>query len=154
MQIILHHEVQRLIERGVLWFLRNGGSPLNNGDAVGRFAPTDRRAGASDRDDVAGTGTAGRVSQRVQRWQADGVPEELARHIARLIVLPSACDIVRASEECGVDAAAAGRLYFAVGEQLGFDWLRERAEALVPPDIGSGWRFGPRSKSCTCINGR
>ncbi len=71
-----------------------------------------------------------RLQQRASRWQADGVPDGLARHLARLIVLPSACDIVRASEVSEVDTATAGRLYFIVGEQLGFGWLREQAEAL------------------------
>lgn len=130
-QITLHKEVQRLVERGVLWFLRNGGSPLNTGDVVGRFTPT-----VSTLEQAIATmlpeRAAGRMLARSERWRADGVPEPLASRLAWLVVLPSTCDIARIAEECGVEAAAAGRLYFAVGEQLGFDWLRERAEALNP----------------------
>ncbi|MFO1155816.1 MAG: NAD-glutamate dehydrogenase [Rhodospirillales bacterium] len=130
-QITLYKEVQRLVERGVLWFLRNGGNPLKTGELVSRLAPI---VGALEQTiaTMLPERAGERMRARAEHWRADGVPQSQANRLAWLAVLPSTCDIARIAEECGVEATAAGRLYFAVGEQLGFDWLRERAEALSP----------------------
>jgi glutamate dehydrogenase len=50
--------------------------------------------------------------------------------VAYLIVMPSACDIIRIAAAHGVPAEEVARLYFAVGEVLGFGWLRYQAEKI------------------------
>jgi glutamate dehydrogenase len=128
-QITLHREVQRLIERATLWFLRNGGSPLNVKDVIERFSQPIAALSAGI-ESLLPAAQCERILARAADWQNHGVPEDLARRLARLIVLPSACDIVRAGEVRGVDSGVVGPLYFAIGEELGFSWLRQRAEAL------------------------
>lgn len=127
-QIALHRQVQRLLERCVLWFLRNGGDPLVITDTVHRFAGAvcDLIANV---ETILPPGESAALLARTAEWQAAGVPEEFARRLAGLSILPSACDIVRSGELCGVDITVAGRLYFIIGAELGFSWLRERAEA-------------------------
>lgn len=128
-QITLHREVQRLIERATLWFLRNGGNPIAVTDAVERFSqPIAALSGQIE--SMLPPSQCELLEARASDWRAQGVPEDLARHLARLTVLPAACDIVRAGEVCGVDGSVAGALYFRIGEELGFGWLRQRAEAL------------------------
>ena len=131
LQLTLHKEVQRLVERGVLWFLRNSTGEQGIAEVVARFA-SPVAALADGIDGLLPEQATGRVRTRAEGWQAQGVPEVLARRLAWLIVLPATCDVVRIAGECGVEPAAAARLYFALGEQFGFDWLRERAEALSP----------------------
>ena len=58
------------------------------------------------------------------------MPQELARRIAQLAVLPSACDIIRIAAGRGSEVMDVARLYFGIGNNLGFGWLREQAERL------------------------
>ncbi|MGF1641293.1 MAG: NAD-glutamate dehydrogenase [Rhodospirillales bacterium] len=135
-QTTLQRETRRLIERGTLWFLRNGGSPLDIAASIATFAaPVAALAGRID--SVLVEDTNSRILHRAGRYREDGVPEDLARRIAYMIVLPSACDIVRIAAARGVDIEAVARLYFALGEFLGFGWLRYQAEKLV---AGGHWQ--------------
>ena len=135
-QTTLQRETQRLIERGTLWFLRNGGSPLDITVNIAAFGAT--VAALADKIDTVLTEEMnGRILHRAGRYQQDGVPEELARRIAYLIVMPSACDIVRIAAARGVAAEDVATLYFSVGDHLGFGWLRYQAEKLA---AGSYWQ--------------
>jgi len=131
-QIELQRQVQRLIERGTLWFLRNGGSPPAISGCVEAFAAP-VRALAEHLPDALPDTVRGLVLERAEAWQAESVPAALARRLASLLVLPSACDIVRIARSQQIEATDVGRVYFAVGEQLGFGWLRAQAERLSAP---------------------
>jgi glutamate dehydrogenase len=128
-QIDLHRETQWLLERGTLWFLRNGGIPP---DIAANIAALEQpvRALAGQLDRMLPTDVQRLVDARRQRWVADGVPDALAAAVARLIVLPSACDIVRIAAERNVPTEAVAGVYFLIGGRLGFGWLRGQAEGL------------------------
>jgi glutamate dehydrogenase len=128
-QIMLHREVQWVIERGTMWFLRNGGTPLDITANVAAFEET-VQALAAQMDDVLPEKVANAVIVRAGRWHSEGVPESTARRVARLLTLPSTCDIVRISTAFGIQPEAVARLHFEVGERLGLRWLREQAEHL------------------------
>jgi len=136
LQTTLQRETQRLIERGTLWFLRNGGSPLDITVNISAFGAS-VAALAGKIDTVLTEDINSRILHRVGRYRDDGVPEELASRIAYMIVLPSACDIVRIAAARGVAAEEVAKLYFAVGDHLGFGWLRYQAEKLA---AGSYWQ--------------
>jgi glutamate dehydrogenase len=72
-----------------------------------------------------------RILARAERYRAAGVPDALAERIAYMIVLPSACDIVRIAAARGIVMDAVAGLYFTVGEYLGFGWLRNQTETLA-----------------------
>jgi len=129
-QTLLHGEVQRLIERGTIWFLRQGGSPLDITVNITAF-DTAVSGLAEHIADVLPTDVNERILARAGDYREDGVPDELAERIAYLTVMPSACDIIRLSAARGVEPGRVARLYFALGEQLGFGWLRDRSEALT-----------------------
>ena len=126
-QITLHRDVQRLVERATLWFLRNGGSPIDISVNIAAFdAPV--AALAARIETVLPEDVNSRILHRARRYMDEGVPEDVARRVAYLIVMPSACDIVRISAARGVPAEDVATLYFALGEVLGFGWLRYQAE--------------------------
>ncbi|MGZ9035142.1 MAG: NAD-glutamate dehydrogenase domain-containing protein, partial [Rhodospirillales bacterium] len=126
-QISLHRDVQRLVERATMWFLRNGGSPIDISVNIAAFdAPVS--ALASRIETVLPEDVNSRILHRARRYRDEGVPEEVASRVAYLIVMPSACDIVRIAAARGVPAEDVARLYFALGEVLGFGWLRYQAE--------------------------
>jgi glutamate dehydrogenase len=125
----LHREVQRLIEHGTLWFLRNGGTPLDISANVAAFEQPLAQLSARLAD-VLPEKIKRRIADRAARWQAQGVPPALAERIADLTVLPSACDIIRIASTRGIEAEDVARLHFSIGQQLGFGWLRDSAQNL------------------------
>ena len=129
-QVTLHRQMQTLTQRGALWFLRNGGSPIDITVNISAFGSA-VSALADMIESVLPEEMNGRILHRVGRYREDGVPEPLARRVAYAIVMPSACDIVRLSAARGVSIEEVARLYFSVGEDLGFGWLRYQAEQLA-----------------------
>jgi glutamate dehydrogenase len=130
LQVDLHRDVQRLIERGTLWFLHHGGRPL---DIAGNVAGFDRAVAdlAVRIGEVLPGETAQNILETVGTWCARGVPDDLARRVAHLVVLPSACDIVRLAAARGIAIDHVARLYYEVGQRFGFGRLRALAEDLV-----------------------
>ena len=125
----LHREVQRLVERGTLWFLSNGGTPLAISANVAAFEqPLARLSGRLA--DVIPEKIAQRIADRSGHWRAQGAPVALADKIATLGVLPSGCDIIRIASARGIEPEVVARLYFSIGQQLGFGWLRDSAQNL------------------------
>jgi glutamate dehydrogenase len=126
-QITLHRDVQRLVERATMWFLRNGGSPIDISVNIAAFdAPV---AALAERiETVLPEDVNSRILHRARRYQDQGVPDDVASRVAYLIVMPSACDIVRIAAARGVPAEEVAKLYFGLGEVLGFGWLRYQAE--------------------------
>jgi glutamate dehydrogenase len=125
----LHREVQRLVERGTLWFLRNGGTPLDISANIAAFEQPVARLSAG-LSDVLPEEIKQRIADRSGHWQAQEVPIAVAERIASLTVLPSACDIIRIASARGIEAEGVARLYFSIGQQLGFGWLRDSAQSL------------------------
>ncbi|WP_142850505.1 NAD-glutamate dehydrogenase [Telmatospirillum sp. J64-1] len=129
-------EANRLIERATAWILRYGPKPLEISPARAELAPG-LEALRSCFDEILPQSLAESVGQRAQEYIGQGVPEELARRVASLVVLASGCDIVRIAASRDLVVAEAGRLYFAVGTRFGLGWLRGAAEHI--PVVG-GWQ--------------
>ncbi len=126
-QTVLHREVQRLVERGTLWFLRHGGAPLDIGVNVEAFRqPVAGLVGSIV--EVVPDEMRDRIDFRANRYGEQGVPEDLARRIAYLVALAPAGDIVRVATARGVSVGDVARLHFAAGEAFDFGWLRYQAE--------------------------
>jgi len=56
-----------------------------------------------------------------------GLPQILAERLLNLEPLVSGPDIIVLSKELSIDLKTVARIYFAVGQQLGFEWLRQAA---------------------------
>ena len=129
LQASMHYETGRLIERVALWFLRYGTQPLDIGGHTDQYGEGVHRISDvlhsvltdSDREYV-----QGKLLPMVEQ----GAPEPLARRIANLRLLVSACDIVRIADEATTDVERAGRVYFAVGDHMQLGWLRRQAGNL------------------------
>ncbi|PKU23543.1 NAD-glutamate dehydrogenase [Telmatospirillum siberiense] len=128
-QTAMFIEINRLIERGVGWVLGHAPRPLDIGrsraelepgivalrDCLERILPAD---------------TLAALTVRAAEYQASGVPEDLARRVASLIVLASANDIGRIAARVGRPVETVGRLYFLMTARFGMGWLRAAAERL------------------------
>jgi hypothetical protein len=70
------------------------------------------------------------LAERASDFASHGAPEALAMCIAKLALLSPACDIVRISVGANISVEQAGEVYFFVGANFGFDWLRRAAGQL------------------------
>ena len=129
MQATLLQAVNQLIERATLWLLRGLELPVNIGGAINEFQPGIQQLKNIIRD-VAPKEVVERVEYRAQRYAGEGVPVDLARRVAYLLLLISSFDIVRTEMLCKEKIADVARLYFRVGETFGLGWLRFGAEQL------------------------
>ncbi len=122
-------EVNRLIDRSVLWFLRHGQTPLDIGRSLDMYGP-----GVSDLtarlDSVLAENAAADLRRRTRDLCERGVPDELARRVAGLIVLVSGCDIVRLGDRHRRSVDSVARHYFALGGRLRLGYMRASAERL------------------------
>ncbi|MFQ5955660.1 MAG: NAD-glutamate dehydrogenase domain-containing protein, partial [Kiloniellales bacterium] len=132
----MHREVVALIERCTRWFLRHGGTPLDMEAQVHDYAP-----GIGELyqvlDQLLSEWDAAAVDKRAGAFVQEGVPKALARRVASLEVMPSACDLVRIARASKLKVVDVGRIYFSVGARFGIDWLR-RAAATVAAE--SHWQ--------------
>ena len=126
-------EAGRLIEQAATWFLRNLSTPIDINTAVESFA--EGVATVRDNlDSLLSEGDRKYVAATVESYTVEGVPEDLARQVVALRVLPPALDIVRIARTCGREVLEVARTYFTVGSRFGFDWLRGAASQLPTDD--------------------
>jgi glutamate dehydrogenase len=71
------------------------------------------------------------ITIREQTGVADGLPKDLARQIALMPILSSACDIIRISLEQKADLDTVARTYFEVGHHFHLDWMRLQARFMA-----------------------
>jgi glutamate dehydrogenase len=131
----------RLLRHASYWLLRNRDRDLPIETAVREL-----RAGVQALDDSIDSAMTG--SSRAQHdaalaeLTAAGVPEKLARRIARLPVLEPALDIVALarSERAAVHEVA--HAYFQLGVALGLDWLHVEIDKLT---VDGSWQATART---------
>ena len=131
-QIEMFLAIRRLAERATRWLVRHAPRPLDiaatvavNSDGAAQLARSlPSLMSPSDRA-VAEHLAAG--------WIESGAGKDLAVRIAALDALAPALDVVQVAGAGGaVDEVAA--VYFALGEHLDLDWLRDRIAALPRDD--------------------
>jgi glutamate dehydrogenase len=124
-------ELGGVVERCTLWFLRNETQPLAIAATVARYRPGIVELAAA-LDGMMSEDRRRAVAGVAQPWIEAGVPAELASGVARLRTLASGADIVRTAAREGRGVVETARVYFALGDRLGFDWVRDCAGRLVP----------------------
>ena len=134
LQMQLYLELQTLVRRGTQWFLRN--SDLRSGlqDIVARFRAGIDEVKTSLSHHLPSAALAA-FNARVGDLMASGVPEDVARGIARLSYLQTAPDIVQVASECGASLAQAARVLYASGAQFEIDHILARAGELAAKDF-------------------
>jgi glutamate dehydrogenase len=123
-------EIQGLVERQTVWFLRNGRQPLDIAGHVAEFGPGVAALRACLAE-VLGPLDRSQLDAAAARFAEQGVPKDLAQSVASLDVLASACDVVRLAAAAGQPVARVASVYFAVGTRFALDWLREKVGDLT-----------------------
>lgn len=132
-QLKAMREIVQLAEHSITWFLTRLGRDID----VKKDAK-DYRAGLDDfykmLDAVVTKELGQTVVQRQNAFVQDGIPKALAKKIALMPVLSSACDIIRISVEQKMDLKNTARTYFELGERFHLDWMRQKARYLPHED--------------------
>lgn len=125
-------ETERTIERMTEWFLRNSEHPIEMGACIETYRPGVTTL-KENLEQILSEFAKKDVQLRFERFSKPGVPDELARAVAQLKVLSSACDVVRLAGQSEAPVVDVGRIYSSVGARFGLDWLRSAANR-IPSD--------------------
>jgi glutamate dehydrogenase len=134
-QIEMMLPIRRLAERATRWLVRHGPKPLDVGATVAADAAGAARVAAL-LPSLLSTADREKAEALAAGWVEAGAGKDLAARVAALDGLAPALDVLQvagpgAGEDVLDDVAA---VYFALGEQLELDWLRDRIAGLPRDD--------------------
>lgn len=122
--------VNQFIEHSCRWFLAHVKQPMKLADVMARYQPAIAKIEAEADAMMSDSGRKA-FTQIVERLLPLGVPKALARRLAMLEVMTSACDIADLAQQCKQPLAEMGRIYFEIGAVLKLGWLRQAAQDLA-----------------------
>ncbi len=129
-QYAMMYQTSRLLRHMTYWFLAHHPNQLDIDKSVSRLAPGVAKLAAQLEEVLVGADLK-RYRESVERLKDNRVPERIAVRIAGLTPMHAALDIVETAQAAGVDVLYAARAYFALGERLNLDWIREQIESLA-----------------------
>jgi glutamate dehydrogenase len=124
-----------LLERAVAWLLANARHPMTLADEVDAFRPGIDAVRSNLADILSEAGRAS-LDNRRTRLMDKGVPADLAQSIASLPILAASPDVVNIARGGNRPVETVARVYFAVGDRFGINWLRGAALSI---DGGNHW---------------
>ncbi|GJL85524.1 MAG: glutamate dehydrogenase [Micavibrio sp.] len=126
-------DISDLAEHAINWFLTRLGRSLDISQDIKGFSKgieaLQKNLNALVTNDLKQS-----IEQRLQAQLRDGLPKTLAKKIALLPALSSACDIIRIALEQKTDVINTARAYFELGEKFHLSWLRQQARYLPADD--------------------
>ncbi|MDP6804483.1 MAG: NAD-glutamate dehydrogenase [Rhodospirillales bacterium] len=123
--------VNRLIERGTLWFLRHSIHPIDMAATYDTFAPGIQTIATALSQIFPGHYLLD-LQARAQALVEGGVPRILAMRVVGLLNMISGLDIVRLAQRHHGKVVDIARLYFAIGARFQLGRLRAAAERIEP----------------------
>ncbi|MGF6645352.1 NAD-glutamate dehydrogenase [Paraburkholderia sp. GAS82] len=127
-------EVSRLVERTALWFLRQlqSGAVVDVTDLLARCRDAAQRL-ASQWPALLPAADLEALMERQRILVDAGVDSELAVRVASGEISAALLDIAEVAATCGKNLELVAGVYFALGTQLNYGWIAERANALPAP---------------------
>lgn len=123
-------EVNRMVERSVLWLLRHAPNPIDISKEIEKLGPA-VKALREEFKSVWSDEVAGYVKKQAESYTSKGAPADLAFTVASLYRLAAANDILRLAEAVKQPIPAVAKIYFLTGERFGMSTLRARTEGMV-----------------------
>jgi glutamate dehydrogenase len=127
-------EVARLVERAALWFLRQlqSGAVSDVGDLLARCRDAAQRL-ASQWPTLLPAADLDALTERQRVLVDAGVDSGLAVRVASGEISAALLDIAEVAATCSRSLELVAGVYFALGTQLNYGWIGERANALPTP---------------------
>ena len=137
----MFYRASRLLRHTSYWLLREKAQDLHIENTVREL-----RAGVEQLidsiDDAIGGDARAQHDATLAGLAASGVPENLARRVARLSLLEPALDIVALARAEKMPVADGARVYFELGVLLGLDWLHGEIDRLA---VDGSWQATART---------
>jgi glutamate dehydrogenase len=140
-QLAMRLEARKLTERGARWLLRNRRPPFDIRATIEFFAEGAVALAPSLPKLLVGRDLAA-YEERRDGFAEQGVPEELAEHVAMMVPAYSTFDLVEIAHMTGRPVEETAEVYFDLADRLQLARLRERIIALPRPDR---WKSMARS---------
>ena len=135
------YRAARLLRHTTYWLLREHGHDLHIENTVRELKPGVEDL-ATAVDGIIGGGPRELHDSAFAELTAGGVPEKLARRVARLAVLEPALDIVAMARKERQPVAQVARAYFELGVHIGLDWLHREIDRLP---VDGSWQATART---------
>ncbi|MDP3532116.1 MAG: NAD-glutamate dehydrogenase [Alphaproteobacteria bacterium] len=135
-QLMLVARVRRLLQRVTLWLLRYCAHPLKLNENI-EFFGQDIKILTESFNQIIDQNDQDHLETRVSEFTRQNVPESLARNIANMSFLNSACDIIRIGHYTHLSVIEVARVFFAVGKRFSLNWLRQSARLV---DVENQWQ--------------
>jgi glutamate dehydrogenase len=130
-QLIL--ESRRLLDRATRWFLQSRGGRLNVAEEIAKFSSTVAKLTPLVPDMLRGV-ERDRAVAIAKKYQAQGVPAELAKRTGSFLDEFSLLDIIEIADREKSDPTVVAELYFALSERYDIDRMLFHITALARDD--------------------
>ncbi len=132
-QLALYAEIEALLTRQTLWFLRNGNfegglQPLIERHAAGVAAVRMRLSA------LVPPYLAESIAKRAAAFESGGAPRDIARRVAELSALGLATDVALVADRAGASVADAATAFFGVLDLFRLGRIIEAGNAIVLAD--------------------
>ena len=130
-QLIL--ESRRLLDRATRWFLQSRGGRLNVDEEIAKFSSSVAKLTPLVPDMLRGV-ERDRATAIAKKYQAQGVPAELAKRTGSFLDEFSLLDIIEIADREKSDPTVVAELYFALSERYDIDRMLFHITALARDD--------------------
>jgi len=124
-------ELIRLGRRATRWLLRHERGNLDVAGLADRYQDA-IEALRQERGALFSSALETHRQARLQQLRERGLPDEAAVELAGSADLATALTVISAAESCGADPVALVKIYAALGERLGLEWLIGRLAQIKP----------------------
>ena len=137
----MFYRAARLLRHTSYWLLRERGKNLHIENSVRELRPGVEQL-ADSIDSVIGGAAREQHDAIFAELSGSGVPEKIARRVARVSLLEPALDIVALAASERTPVAEVARAYFELGVALGLDWLHSEIDHL---SVDGTWQATART---------
>jgi glutamate dehydrogenase len=137
----MFYKASRLLRHTSYWLLRERGKNLHIENSVRELRPGVQQL-ADSIDSVIGGAAREQHDEIFAALTGSGVPEKVARRVARFSLLEPALDIVALSASERTPVGEVARAYFELGVTLGLDWLHSEIDRLP---VDGSWQATART---------
>jgi glutamate dehydrogenase len=130
LKVELYTEINKLLRRGVSWFLRNFSGKIEITNLIRKYKSAALLVAYNIDKFLVGEAKE-KYEVRLEKYVNANVQKEIASLVAKLDVLISALDITLLSEKVQIDHFKIAKSYFEIGEAFHLDYLRKVCENLL-----------------------
>ncbi len=125
LMLTIYENVKRMTD----WFIRFDAKGRSVEEVIHFFKP-DFLSLREDLDSFFPPKKYKAYEEKFEEYKQLGLSESLAQRLITLNSLVSVPDIILLSKELQLEVKVVAKVYFALGQQLGFEWLRQTAQGL------------------------